>query len=145
MTDKLPRAVRNNNPGNIDRSKTTVWNGELRTPEALASEARFCVFIKPEYGFRAIAITLQTYGDKYGVKTIRKIIERWAPDNENDTAAYIAAVSKSVGIGPDVVLDVRRLSIALPLVKAIAHHESGADYWHDLVIMAGLSMAGVKA
>lgn len=138
-----PRSVRNNNPGNIDRAKE-LWQGEDRSPAALASESRFCVFIKPEYGFRAIAKTLQTYADKYGIKTIRGIITRWAPSNENNTAAYIAAVSKATGFGPDVVLDVRKMAVAEPMVKAIAHHESGGDYWHDLVVLAGLMMAGVK-
>lgn len=139
-----PRSVRNNNPGNIDRVKT-IWNGEDRSPAALAKESRFCVFTSPVFGFRAIAITLQTYATKYSLHNIAGIITRWAPDNENDTAAYIAAVSKAVGVKADQSIDVMRLVHAFPIVKAIARHESGGDYWPDAVILEGLKAAGVRA
>lgn len=142
MNDRPTRSFRNNNPGNIDRTRTP-WQGEVRSASAMASEPRFCVFETPEYGFRALAKTLQTYQVKHGLKTIEGIIERWAPDNENDTAAYVRAVSSAVGVTPWANINVRSMAIALPLVKAIAHHEAGRDCWPDDVIVRGLKMAGV--
>ena len=65
---KIPRGVRNNNPGNIDRT-AVVWQGEDRSPEALKREARFCVFVTPQAGFRAVAKTLLTYQRKHGLRT----------------------------------------------------------------------------
>ena len=38
---------------------------------------------------------------KYGLKTIKDIIYRWAPPKENNTAAYIRRVSDYIGIEPD--------------------------------------------
>ena len=55
-----------------------------------------------EYGWRAAFMILtRTYYKKYGLKTIRAIISRWAPPKENNTAAYIRHVSDYTGIGPD--------------------------------------------
>jgi len=138
-----PRSVRNNNPGNIDRT-ATIWQGEDRSPAAFASEKRFAVFVSAEYGFRALARTLRTYQDKHGLNTVRGIVNRWAPPTENNTGAYVAAVARAVGVSPDARIDVTKAAHAFPLVKAIAHHESGGDFWPDEVIRAGLSLAGVN-
>lgn len=144
MTTRLPRAVRNNNPGNIDRT-ATAWQGEDRSAEARRREPRFAVFHAPEWGFRAIARTLRTYRERHGLVTVRGIINRWAPPNENDTGAYVAVVARAVGVKPDDVVDVTKIAHAFPLVKAIARHEAGGDYWPDDVIRRGLDLAGVSA
>lgn len=143
MAVRTPRSVRNNNPGNIDRTDV-AWQGEDRSADARALESRFCVFRSPDYGFRAIACTLRTYRLRHGLKTVRGIIDRWAPPVENDTGAYVAAVAKAVGVNADDEIDVRRMSHALPLVKAIARHESGGNFWIDDVIRRGLELAGVQ-
>lgn len=88
-TKQEPRGVRNNNPGNIDRTNT-IWLGEDRSAAALASEKRFCVFETPQASFRALAKTLLTYQRKHGLRTVRDMISRWAPSVENNTEAYIA-------------------------------------------------------
>ena len=55
-----------------------------------------------EYGWRAAFVILcRTYYGKYGLKTIRGIVSRWAPPKENNTEAYIRHVSDYTGIGPD--------------------------------------------
>ena len=46
-------------------------------------------------------ILCRTYYGKYGLKTIRGIVSRWAPPKENNTEAYIRHVSDYTGIGPD--------------------------------------------
>ena len=93
----IPRGIRNNNPLNIRRSKDK-WKG-LR---AVQSDASFCQFETLEWGWRAAFYLLtRTYYHKYRLYTIRAIISKWAPPNENNTKAYIANVSKLTGIEPD--------------------------------------------
>ena len=93
----LPRGIRNNNPLNIRRSKDQ-WQG-LR---AVQTDAQFCQFESLEYGWRAaFKLLTRTYYHTYRLFTIRGIVSKWAPANENNTKAYIANVSKMTGIGPD--------------------------------------------
>ena len=99
---KQPRGLRNNNPLNIRRSKDQ-WKGmaEVQTDRA------FVQFKSMEYGWRAAFYLLtRTYYHKYRLYTIRGIVSRWAPANENNTAAYIANVSRLTGIDPDESLGI---------------------------------------
>ncbi|MDR6292366.1 hypothetical protein E9232_004906 [Inquilinus ginsengisoli] len=142
------RGIRNNNPGNIDRGKPpTKWLGLASpaemTPEQKA-ESRFAVFRSPEYGIRALAKLLQTYQSKHGLKTVRSIIDRWAPPSENVTSAYVAAVAKGVGVGPDDTVDVRHYATAAALVAAIIAHENSGFRYAPAVLGKGLVLAGVK-
>ena len=92
-----PRGLRNCNPLNIRRSKDQ-WKG-LRAQQ---TDASFAQFETMEYGWRAAFVLLtRTYYHKYRLYTIRGIVSRWAPEaDHNDTAAYIANVSKLTGIAP---------------------------------------------
>ncbi|EPU9415876.1 hypothetical protein ACV0UJ_005298, partial [Escherichia coli] len=116
---KTPRGIRNNNPGNLD--KGSPWQGLVANPD----EPRFCTFKDPVWGIRALAVTLITYHDKRRAKdgtsidTIREVIERWAPPNENNTDAYINEVSKAVGVTADMIIDLHDYDILRPLVEAI--------------------------
>ncbi|WP_323162848.1 structural protein P5 [Stenotrophomonas maltophilia] len=143
MAARQPRGVRNNNPGNIDRTDV-VWQGEDRSFAARDAEPRFCVFKSADFGFRALARVLRTYRERYGLTTVRGIIGRWAPPNENNTDAYVQQVAKAIGVKPDDAIDVRRMTHCLPLAKAIAKHENGGDYWTEATIRAGLLLAGVN-
>ncbi|MBO6125191.1 MAG: hypothetical protein J6P55_04950 [Bacteroidaceae bacterium] len=98
-----PRGIRNNNPLNI-RLSNDKWQGQV-LPQRGSGEGAFCVFYNMEYGWRAaFRILTNTYYNKYKLRTIRAIVSRWAPNNENNTAAYIRHVSDYTGIGPDKVL-----------------------------------------
>ncbi|ELY4027380.1 hypothetical protein SMY33_003902 [Cronobacter malonaticus] len=147
---KTPRGIRNNNPGNLDRG--SPWQGLVNNP----SEPRFCTFKDPVWGIRALAVTLITYHDKRRAKdgssinTISEVIERWAPPNENDTAAYIREVAKAVGVTPDMVIDLHDYDTLRPLVEAIIRHENGRgplktlnSWYASEVIEEGLRRAGV--
>ena len=93
----LPRGIRNNNPLNIRRGKDQ-WKGQ----RAQQTDASFCQFESLEYGWRAAFYLLtRTYYHKYRLFTIRAIINKWAPPQENLTATYIANVSRLTGIPPD--------------------------------------------
>lgn len=145
-----PRGIRNNNPGNLD--KGNPWQGLVSNP----SEPRFATFKDPTWGIRAIAVTLITYHDKRKAKngsridTVREVIERWAPPSENDTKAYVQAVSKTVGVSADMEVDLHDYTILRPLVEAIIRHENGQgplstiNSWYSPdVIDRGLSLAGI--
>jgi hypothetical protein len=80
------RGFRNNNPGNI-RNTTIDWKGETK-----GDDKGFETFESVEYGIRAIFRLLKTYREKHGLRSIREIIYRFAPPNENNTDAYIASV-----------------------------------------------------
>lgn len=92
---------KNNNPTNI-RPSTNKWKGEVS-----GAKGNFVKFDTVENGYRAAIKLLWTYWDKHDCKTIRKIINRWAPagvDN-NHTTNYINFVSKDSGISPDKLLN----------------------------------------
>lgn len=97
MTTKdTVRGLRNNNPLNI---KEEQWNDiEWEGEHELDLDPTFEEFQTPLYGLRAGARILRTYANKHGRKTIGRIIERWAPTNENDTANYINFVVDYTGI-----------------------------------------------
>ena len=137
MADKLTRGERNNNPGNIRHGDN--WFGLSDTQP----DSAFCTFDKVELGIRALAKILLTYRTK-GIDTVKEIVQRWAPPNENDTGAYIASVSKRVGVYPEDVIDVRKYADMYPLVDAIIRHENGRNVYPKAVIDQGLALAGVE-
>ena len=132
MTNKLPRGIRNNNPGNIRHGDRWLGLTEKQTDSA------FCQFTEPKWGLRALAILLRNYKRKHGIDTTRWIISRYAPANENDTIAYIRSVCKAIGCEPDDKLDLESEVILLPLMRAIIHHENGQQPYSDDEILDGI-------
>ena len=63
---------------------------------------------------------LHTYRVRHGLRTIRKMISRWAPPSENHTEAYIRAVAADTGIGPDEALDTLDPATMVPVAAAIS-------------------------
>jgi len=140
----LPRGVRNANPGNLEWGDK--WQGLVPVNER--TDPRFCQFVSPAYGIRAIARTLITYQDKHNIRTVSAAINRWAPPVENDTGSYVRAVQRAVG--GDLV-DMHDYQYLRPLVEAIIRHENGvgplktANTWYDsATIDEGLRLAGVR-
>lgn len=113
------RSQRNNNPGNI-RTNSTAWEGKV------GDDGSFVTFATPEHGVRAMVKTLYTYQQRHGKRTLREIISRWAPPNENSTATYISIVSKETGINPDQPIDLRsNPNLTKRLVNAMIRMEGG--------------------
>lgn len=131
------RGERNNNPGNIDFNPDTHWQGLVGIEEG--PEPRFCKFDCPENGIRAIAKILETYHSR-GLDTVRKMLVRWAPSIENDSAAYVADVAKRMNVGPDDVLTFSPDALQ-HLVRAIIQHEEGEVIYSNAVIVDGVSRA----
>ena len=110
--EKLPRGIRNKNPGNIKLG--TDWDG-------LASEQTdptFCTFEEAVMGIRALMRILLTYRFTHKKTNVDSIISRWAPPSENNTEAYIKFVCDKMDVKPLDELD-NSIEHYLPLVKAI--------------------------
>ena len=132
----MTRGYQNNNPGNVDRTNI-AWAG-------MASEQkdpRFITFTSGAYGFRCMARIIRGHFGTYN--TVEKIIARWAPAIENETASYIKDVADRMGVSAKRPLtwDID----ALPLLRAIAIHENGTGpdgkcLWPDSDIIQGISM-----
>lgn len=118
----LPRGLKNNNPGNLEKGGD-VFIGEL----PISSDPRFKQFETIEYGYRAMIKNLQTYISKYGKNTIEKMITKWAPPTENDTAAYIATVSKKSGISPSKTITTSDYESLAKIVAAMSYVENGVE------------------
>lgn len=124
---KIARGERNNNPGNIRHG--SKWQGL----SAEQTDKDFCQFISPEYGIRAIYKLLQTYQKKYGLNTIKTIINRYAPLNENNTIGYINRISKEIGIEIDIPINTQLKNIIIPLAIAIVNIELGYQPYSEKV------------
>ena len=107
-------------------------------------DSQFFTFDSPVYGIRAIARLLINYQDKYSLNTIRGIISKWAPPEENPTAAYIDAVDHRTGFDPDQQLDMHSYEDLRALVVAIIWQENGQQPYSDQQIGKALVLAGVE-
>lgn len=133
------RGIRNNNPGNIRKTRT-LWRGEA----ASQPDPDFVTFTSPAYGIRAIAKILLNY-QAAGLNTLRKIVSRWAPPSENNTTAYVAGVAHDVGVGPDQLVDLHTQPRLVSVMKALVRHEEGVQPYPDTEYVQGAGLAGVHA
>ena len=138
------RGIRNNNPGNID----------FRNQPGASLESkggRFARFSTPEQGINAMSKQLDLYftGKSRNVtkpiNTIQDIITTWAPPEnekgefENDTAAYIAAVAKSMGVSPTAKLNLKDTNTKAALMSAMISHENGGNPYTQQQYLAGIT------
>lgn len=133
------RGERNNNPGNIREylGDATAWKGERRTDD----DPEFEEFDTPEMGIRALAKVLLAYNKRYGIRTVRGYITRWAPGNENNTEAYIRSVADRMGVGDVEPIDLTNRHTMQKLVQAIIWHENGRCIYEDATLIAGITQA----
>ena len=137
-----PRGIRNNNPLNI-RLSSDKWQGQV-LPQRGSGEGAFCVFSEMKYGWRAaFRLLCHTYYGKYKLRTIRDIIYRWAPPNENGTSVYIRSVAERTGINADSVLGDPATHAAqwLMIGMAMAIVENGTTQQDYLSMLKGWEMA----
>lgn len=119
MNTFTPRGIRNNNPGNLDfiAPPEIPWDGQI------GSDGRFGIYDTPAHGVRALSKQLQKDYADFGDNTLTGLITTWAPPTENNTQAYIDAVSGETGIDPNAQLD---LYDNLPAIAtAIIRQENG--------------------
>lgn len=111
---KYTRGARNNNPANIRRDQRTKWIGL----SSVQNDKEFCQFVAMEFGVRAFLILCRTYRQRYGIITVKKFIERFAPACENDVKAYVKYVTCYVP--HDLMLDIDYFNF----VQAVFRYES---------------------
>ncbi|MCG7781006.1 hypothetical protein [Lelliottia amnigena] len=129
------RGIRNNNPGNLEFSKSNPWSGQT------GDDGRFAKFETPEHGIRALGRNLLSY-QRQGIDTVSDIINRWAPPSDNNnTDAYIKAVCAQLGITADQQLDASNPDTLKALCAAIIHHENGSQPYSDQQLATGVSAA----
>lgn len=119
--NELPRGLRNSNPGNIRR------NSDVFQGEKTSSDKEFKQFKTMAYGYRAVFKILSNYYRNYHLKTIRQMIGRWAPENENDTGAYVKAVSDYAGIPADDPIDINDREQMIRIVAGMSRVENGRE------------------
>lgn len=127
----LPRGLRNNNPLNL-----SYVPGQ---PGVQGSDGRFGRYATPEEGIAAATRQLQLYAQR-GLTTPEQIIGRWAPPSENNTGAYVAAVSRAAGLDPRAPVNLSDPAVVSRLVAAMAQHENGRPVPLD-VVQRGVQMA----
>lgn len=111
------RNWRNNNPGNIEYGQFSQRMG------AIGSDGRFAVFPTLEMGTRAKEELL--FGDQsvYKNLSIANAISRYAPPSENNTQAYIAAITSALGVSDSTMLAQLSLSDRSKFLETISRVE----------------------
>jgi hypothetical protein len=127
MMEAVPRGIRNNNPGNIRRDGT-AWVGMA----GAQNDDSFVQFETPVAGLRALARDLTNKQKISGLNTVQTIINKYAPPNENNTAAYIASVAAAIGVKPNDPLDLVNNAAQLKaFMRAVVKHENGRQPYSD--------------
>ena len=144
----LPRGVRNNNPGNIDYNPRNDWQGQIGIEEGVP-KPRFARFSEPVWGIRAMAKLILNYRGKDGmpgvgkpgIDTVREVITRWAPGNENNTEAYVQMVAKAMRVQPNDPIQLANRLLLTPMVAEIIRHENGYAPYDEDVVAQGVNLA----
>lgn len=112
-----PRSIRTNNPGAIN------YGPFAQSVGATGSDGRLAIFPDIATGYGAMDRLLGNYGQQ-GRNTVASIIERWAPRNvdNNSTDAYIATVSRQLGIDPNAPIPAHLMP---RVAEAMAQFEAG--------------------
>ena len=116
----MSRGLRNCNPGNIRQSRSN-FKGEVRP----SRDSAFKQFESMAYGYRAMFVLLDTYRSRYGLTTIRQMLNRYAPPEENFTEGYVRFVADYSGVMPDEAVDTRAEMDMIPIVAAMSKIENG--------------------
>lgn len=133
---KPTRGERLKNPGNI-RHSASPWIGRAK----VQADAEFVTFTDPVYGIRALAKVLLTYYRVHKRKTVRQIVERWAPSHENPTNSYARFVAGKMRVREDETLDLTKPAVLERLVKAIIAFENGRNIYPDDLVRDGVQRA----
>ncbi|HCS9547001.1 TPA: lytic transglycosylase [Salmonella enterica subsp. diarizonae serovar 61:r:z53] len=132
----VKRGERNNNPGNLNFAGQV--GASLESPGG-----RFARFETSFDGLRALSRQLMLYAGR-GINSVEKIISTWAPASDNNnTAAYIQAVSQRLGVDPRVALNMKDPQTMSALMSSIIHHENGRNiYSRELIGKAAVAGIG---
>ncbi len=105
------------------------WKGMTGTKKG------FVEFENQEMALRAWLVLMRTYRQRYGCKTIRQIVTRYAPHSENDTEGYIRFCCRRLDMNPDDVLifDSEYIQLAVAMAKMETRVNIDTE-WVELVM-----------
>ena len=130
--DGLPRGLRLNNPGNIRPG--AGFFGES------GDDGGYAQFESDEAGIRAIQRLLRTYGNEYGINTLRGLANRYAPPSDNNpTGNYIDFLSQKTGFDPDQEINLAEQGSSI--IPAIIGFEQGQQPFSQELIDRSISAA----
>ena len=89
--NKFFRGQRNNNPMNIVGGPNN-WQGMAKGQ----TDKQFVQFTTMTYGVRAAIILLTRYHRDHGLKSVTKIVHRWAPDGGDAERNYTTYVRNTL-------------------------------------------------
>lgn len=118
----LPRGLRNNNPLNIRKSADNFQGENIPS-----GDSQFKQFKTMAYGYRAALKVVMSYYRLYGLRTIRRIVGRWAPENENNTEAYVLLVSSYSGVPADSPIDIHDREMMIRIIAGMSRVENGRE------------------
>ena len=104
--------IAKNNIFNI-RSTQTQWLGKT------GSRKGFVEFDTQEHGIRAWLVLMRNYRRRYGCRTIRQIVTRFAPPTENQTERYIRYCCQVVMISDtkDIAKDIEYCMLGVAMAR----------------------------
>jgi hypothetical protein len=130
--DGLPRGLRLNNPGNIRPG--AGFFGEI------GDDGGYAEFDSDAAGIRAIQRLLKTYGNQYGINTLRGLANRYAPPSDNNpTDNYIEFLSQQTGIDPDEPINLAERGSEI--IPAIIGFEQGQQPFSQDMINKAIGAA----
>lgn len=125
------RGEKNNNPGNLRYVKSIHWQGLADPPQ---DDGGYCVFTTAYYGIRALCRDLYIANTVDGLKTVTDLVDRFAPPNENNTAAYILDMSDRMGVEADAPVDLSHPDQLQAYSHGTVIHENGRCIYPDNLI-----------
>ena len=131
----MPLGLRQRNPGNIRPGAGFI--GES------GDDGGYATFGSDDEGLRAIQRLLMTYGDKYGVNTLRGLANRYAPPSDNNpTGNYIDFLADKTGIDPDA--EINLADRGSDIIPAIVGFEQGQQPYSQAQIDRAIRAAGTE-
>jgi len=128
----IPRGLRLNNPGNIRPG--AGFFGEI------GDDGGYAEFDSDAAGIRAIQRLLKTYGNQYGINTLRGLANRYAPPSDNNpTDNYIEFLSQQTGIDPDEPINLAERGSEI--IPAIIGFEQGQQPFSQDMINKAIGAA----
>lgn len=121
----LNNNIRLNGVANITRCPFNIRANKSMWLGLVGAHKGFAKFVNLTYGVRAGIILVRNYVER-GFNTIEKIINRYAPENENNTENYIFFVSCYVQISPYQALP-SDIDHIFRLCQAITFYECGYE------------------
>lgn len=122
-------------PANVNAKGRTIADrfnnpGNLRWAEGYESSntksGKFAVFPSLDEGVLAATKQLQIYAQR-GTNTVRDIVSKWAPSNENNTEEYIRHVVRSTKFNESEKLNLNDPYVLAKLISAMASKEGAGS------------------